>query len=81
MTRARMQRTDAQTRTPKPPVRQQERSTTDCERETASTDPGLCSIAERGEVARRALSLAGRYRSGCRDLAEDHDKDLDEAFD
>ena len=36
---------------------------------------------DRGEVARRALALAGRYRSGCSDLAEDHDKYLDEAFD
>ena len=36
---------------------------------------------DRGELARRALALAGRYRSGCRDLAEDHDAHLDEAFD
>ena len=38
-------------------------------------------IVDRHKLARRALALAGRYRSGCRDLAEDHDQHLDEAFD
>ncbi len=38
-------------------------------------------VADRDELARRALALAGRYRSGCRDLAEEHDRHLDEAFD
>ena len=32
-------------------------------------------------AARRVLALAGRYRSGCPDLAEDHDRHLEEAFD
>ena len=39
------------------------------------------STVDRGELARRALDLAGRFRSGCHDLAEAHDQYLDEAFD
>ena len=61
-------------------MRQQGRSTTARERQGASTDPA-CSIAERDDIARRALRLAGRFRSGHRDLAESHDQHLDEAFD
>ena len=38
-------------------------------------------VADRDELVRRALALAGRYRSGCPDLAEEHDRYLDEAFD
>ena len=38
-------------------------------------------VLDRRELARRAMTLAGRYRSGCRDLAEDHDEHPDEAFD
>ena len=33
------------------------------------------------ELARRARRLAGRFRSGCPDLAEAHDRYLDDAFD
>ena len=51
------------------------------ERRSASTEPVRYSTAERGDIARRALNLAGRFRSGCRDLAENHDRYLDEAFD
>ena len=32
------------------------------------------------ELARRARSLQGRFRSGCRDLAGQHDRHLDGAF-
>ena len=33
------------------------------------------------ELARRARSLKGRFRSGCPDLAEAHDRYLDDSFD
>ena len=33
------------------------------------------------ELAHRARSLKGRFRSGCPDLAEAHDRYLDDAFD
>ena len=32
------------------------------------------------ELARRARSLEGRFRSDCPDLAEEHDRYLDDAF-
>ena len=32
------------------------------------------------ELARRARSLQGRFRSGCPDLAGQHDRYLDDAF-
>ena len=38
-------------------------------------------IAERAVLSRRARAVAGRFRSGCPDLAEEHDRYLDEAFD
>lgn len=37
-------------------------------------------VVDRRELTRRALALAGRFRSGCRDFAEHHDAHLDEAF-
>ena len=37
-------------------------------------------VADSRALARRARDLRGRFRSGCRDLAEDHDRYLDEAF-
>ena len=33
------------------------------------------------ELARRARSLKGRFHSGCPDLAEAHDRYLDDSFD
>ena len=33
------------------------------------------------KLARRARNLKGRFRSGCPDLAEAHDRYLDDAFD
>ena len=53
----------------------------DLVRESVSEYLARRHVVDRDEVARRALALAGRYRSGCRDLAEDHDAHLDEAFD
>ena len=35
----------------------------------------------RADLILRARKLAGRYRSGVSDLAENHDRHLDEAFD
>ena len=53
----------------------------DLVRESVSEYLARRHVVDRDKVARRALALAGRYRSGCRDLAEDHDAHLDEAFD
>ncbi|HVS65257.1 MAG TPA: CopG family transcriptional regulator [Thermoanaerobaculia bacterium] len=36
---------------------------------------------DRQELRERVEELAGAYRSGTRDLAEDHDRHLDDAYD
>ena len=38
-------------------------------------------VVDREDLKRRARLLAGRFRSGHPDLAEQHDRYLDEAFD
>ena len=53
----------------------------DLVRESVSEYLARRPAADPDQVARRALALAGRYRSGCRDLADEHDRYLDEAFD
>lgn len=35
---------------------------------------------DREELRRRALEISGRYRSGLKDLAAEHDRYLEEAF-
>ncbi|MXY22960.1 MAG: ribbon-helix-helix protein, CopG family [Acidobacteria bacterium] len=39
------------------------------------------SLSDRAELAGRARGLAGRFRSRCPDLAEEHDRYLEEVFD
>ena len=81
MIRTQVQLTEAQARALRTQARLEERSMADLVRESVSEYLARRHVVDRGEVARRALALAGRYRSGCRDLAEDHDAYLDEAFD
>lgn len=81
MIRTQIQLTEAQARALRAQARTQERSLADLVRESVSDYLARRPAAGRDELARRALALAGRYRSGCRDLAGDHDRHLDEAFD
>ena len=81
MIRTQVQLTEAQARALRTQARLEERSMADLVRESVSEYLARRHVVDRGEVARRALALAGRYRSGRRDLAEDHDAHLDEAFD
>jgi len=81
MIRTQVQLTEAQARALRTQARVEDRSMADLVRESVSEYLARRHVVDRGEVARRALTLAGRYRSGCRDLAEDHDAHLDEAFD
>ena len=53
----------------------------DLVRESVSEYLARQRVVDRRELARRALDAAGRFRSGHRDLAEEHDRHLDEAFD
>ena len=80
MIRTQIQLTEAQAQALRVQARQQERSVADLVREGVSEYLARRHVVDRGELARRALALAGRFRSGCRDLAEDHDRYLDEAF-
>ena len=81
MIRTQVQLTETQARALRTQARLEDRSMADLVRESVSEYLARRHVVDRGEVARRALALAGRYRSGCRDLAEDHDAHLDEAFD
>ena len=78
---ARIPLTEAQAQALGAQARAEERSMADLVRESVSEYLARRPVADRDELARRALALAGRYRSGCPDLAEEHDRYLDEAFD
>ena len=81
MVRTQIQLTEAQAQALRAQARLQERSMADLVRESVSEYLARRRVVDRGELTSRALALAGRFRSGCRDLAEDHDRHLDEAFD
>ena len=81
MIRTQVQLTDAQARSLKAHARLQDRSVADLVRESVAEYLTRRGGADRDALARRAHDLAGRFRSGCGDLAEEHDRHLDEAFD
>ena len=81
MHRTQIQLTETQAQTLRAQARLEDRSMADLVRESVTEYLARRHAVDRDEVARRALALAGRYRSGCGDLAENHDKYLDEAFD
>ena len=80
MIRTQVQLTEIQARALRAQARLEERSMADLVRESVSEYLARRHVVDRGELARRAMALAGRYRSGCPNLAEDHDAYLDEAF-
>lgn len=81
MVRTQIQLTEAQAQALRLQARLQQRSMADLVRESVSEYLRRRRAVDRDETARRALALAGGFRSGCRDLAADHDQFLDEAFD
>ena len=62
-------------------ARLEERSMADLVRECVSEYLARRPTPDVRELARRARDLRGRFRSGCPDLAEAHDRYLDDAFD
>ena len=62
-------------------ARLEDRSMADLVRESVTVHLARHPSVDRDQAGRRAQALAGRFRSGCRDLAEDHDRYLDEASD
>ncbi len=81
MERTRMQRTEEQFRHLKALAREEERSAADLVSQSVAQDLVRRSVVDRAELVLRARSLVGRYRSGIPDLAADHDRYLDDAFD
>ncbi len=81
MLRTQIQLTEEQARALKERARQEERSMSDLVRESVSEYLTRRCVVDREALAQRARALAGRFHSGEPDLAEQHDRHLDEAFD
>lgn len=81
MIRTQIQLTEAQARALKQQALQEGRSMADLVRESVSEYLAHRPAVDREDLARRARRLAGRFRSGQSDLAEQHDRYLDQAFD
>ncbi len=80
MIRTQIQLTEEQARALKLQARREERSMADLVRESVSEYLARRGVVDRTALASRALELAGRFRSGRPDLADEHDRHLDEAF-
>ena len=80
MKRTWMQLIEEQAPTLKAQARLEESSMVDLVRDRAEQYPARQPAPDVRELARRARSLQGRFRSGRRDLAEQHDRHLDDAF-
>jgi hypothetical protein len=59
----------------------EQRSMADLVRESVAEYLARRPMVERAELERRAMELAGSFRSTTPDLATDHDRHLAEAFD
>ena len=81
MIRMQIQLTEAQARALKTQARREARSMSDLVRESVSDYVARHGAIDRTDLLRRARALPGRFRSGCKDLAEHHDSYVDEAFD
>lgn len=81
MIRTQIQLTETQARALKAQARIEERSMAELVRESVAEYLARRRGPDVQELARRARGLKGRFRSGCPDLAEAHDRYLDDAFD
>ena len=81
MIRTQVQLTEEQSRALKERARQEQRSMADLVRESVTEYLVRRRSVDRNDLTRRARELAGRFRSGHSDLAEEHDRFLDEALD
>ena len=81
MIRTRLQLTEEQARALKAQARMEERSMAELVRECVAEYLARRRPPDIRELARRARGLKGRFRSGSSDLAEAHDRYLDDAFD
>ena len=81
MIRTQIQLTEEQARALRTRARLEERPMAELVRESVAEYLARRPAPDVREFARRARDLEGRFRSGCPDIAEDHDRYLDEAFD
>ena len=81
MIRTQIQLTEEQARALRTRARLEERPMAELVRESVAEYLARRPAPDVRELVRRARDLEGRFRSGCPDLAEDHDRHLDEAFD
>ena len=81
MIRTQIQLTEEQSRALRMRARLEERPMAELVRESVAEYLARRPVPDVRELARRARDHEGRFRSGCPDLAEDHDRYLDEAFD
>lgn len=81
MIRTQIQLTEEQARALKARARAEERSVSELVRECVAEYLSRRHTSDIQELARRALGLKGRFRSGHPDLAEAHDRYLGDAFD
>ena len=80
MKRTQIQLTEEQARALKAQARLEERSMAELVRDCVAEYLARRPAPDVRELARRARGLEGRFRSGCPDLAEEHDRYLDDAF-
>ena len=81
MIRMQIRLTEGQARALRSRARIEERSVADLVRESVSEYLARRRVVDRRELGRRVLDLAGRFRSGQRDFAEEHDRHLDQTYD
>ena len=79
--RTQVQLTEEQARALKARARDEERSMADLVRESVSEYLARRPARDRRSLLGRARALTGRFHSGYTDVAENHDRHLDEAFD
>ena len=80
MKRTQIQLTEEQARALKAQARLEERSMAELVRECDAEYLARRHAPDVGKLAHRARGLEGRFRSGCPDLTEEHDRYLDGAF-
>ena len=79
--RTQIQLTEEQARALKARARHEERSIADLVRESVSEYLVRRPARDRRALLGRARALTGRFHSGYPDVAENHDRHLDEAYD
>ena len=79
--RTQVQLTEEQARALKVRARSEERSMADLVRESVSEYLARRPVRDRRDLLQRAHALTGRFHSGSPDIAINHDRYLDEAYD